>query len=117
MASGFDKTQFRAAPRDWRKRMSDNIAFALLTYTAIQIMLTIEQLKRHDGTFLPYLALVVLVGGVMPACRWMERRWERIGPVGGLDPAFAPRFRKERALLWLAAIALPCSIAALARIA
>ena len=40
--------QFTAAarPRDWRKAMSDNVAYALLVYTALQIFMTIGAMKN-----------------------------------------------------------------------
>ena len=31
---------------DWRRKMSDHIAYALLTYTALQIFVTIGALKK-----------------------------------------------------------------------
>ena len=56
-------TEMHAAPRvrDWRKRMSDNIAYALLVYTALQIFMTMGALHGKGGSILPYFALVVLV--------------------------------------------------------
>ena len=54
MAKAFDRndahsTDSAYVPRerklDWRKRMSDNIAYALLVYTALQIWVTVHALK------------------------------------------------------------------------
>ena len=59
---------------DWRKRMSDNIAYALLVYTGMQIFVTVQALKLEGMSILPYLALVVLVAAIIPACRAFERR-------------------------------------------
>ena len=78
---------------DWRRRMSDHIAYALLAYTGLQIFVTMTALKSGTGSILPYFALVVLVAAIIPGCRMFERRWE------GLSD--------ERAFVWLAAIGLP----------
>jgi hypothetical protein len=59
---------------DWRRKISDHIAYALLVYTSFQIFLTMTALRLSAGSLLPYLALVVLVA-VIPACRRVERRW------------------------------------------
>lgn len=92
---------------DWRKRMSDNIAYALLTYTALQIFMTMGSLHSRSGSLLPYFALVMLVVAIIPACRHFERRWARLDDSQALDPSFARRFRHDRAWLWVLAIGLP----------
>ena len=94
-------------PLDWRKRMSDNIAYALLVYTGLQIFVTMGALKTHGASLLPYLALVILVGAIIPSCRRFERRWNRLTPVQAADPALAHYYRRDRALLWALALGLP----------
>ena len=54
--------------------MSDNVALALV-YTGMQIFMTVGAMKQGVSSIVPYLALVVLVAGIIPACRWFERRW------------------------------------------
>ena len=98
---------------DWRRKMSDNIAYALLAYTALQIFVTMGALKTAGGSLLPYLALVVLVGAIIPACRRFERRWNRLSDVQAHDPAMAAFFRRDRAVLWLLAIGLPFALTGL----
>ena len=93
--------------RDWRKGMSDNIAWALLVYTALQIFVTVHALKKGSSTILPYLALIALVAAIIPACRWFEKRWQDIGDEAAADPAYAGAYRRDRLLLWLIAIGLP----------
>ncbi|MFA7587378.1 MAG: hypothetical protein WCY11_14500 [Novosphingobium sp.] len=100
-------------PLDWRRRMSDNIAYALLVYTALQIFVTIGALKTGGGSLLPYLALIVLVAGIIPGCRQFERRWNRLSDAQAADPAFAGYYRRDQVLLWLAAIGLPIALAGL----
>ena len=94
-------------PLDWRKRMSDNIAYALLVYTGLQIFVTMGALKANGPSLLPYLALVILVIGIIPACRRFERRWNRLSDEQAADPALARYYRHDRLLLWVLAIGLP----------
>ena len=95
---------------DWRRKMSDNIAYALLVYTALQIFVTMGALKTTGGSLLPYLALVVLVGAIIPACRRFERRWNRLSDEQASDPALAAYYRRDRLALWLLAIGLPFAL-------
>lgn len=94
-------------PLDWRKRISDNIAYALLVYTALQIFVTMGALHSKSSSFLPYFVLVVLIAAIIPACRLFERRWQRLDEVQAADPVLAPRFRRDRAALWIMAVGLP----------
>jgi hypothetical protein len=98
---------------DWRRRMSDNIAYALLVYTGLQIFVTMGALKAEGGSLLPYLALVILVGAIIPACRRFEHRWNRLSDVQAADPAMSRYFRRDRIALWLLAIGLPFVITGL----
>ena len=108
-ASGSD------APRalDWRKRMSDNIAYALLVYTALQIFVTMGALHGHGGSVLPYFTLVMLVAAIIPACRLFERRWNRLGDAEAADPARRSAYRRDRLMLWFLAIGLPFAVTGL----
>ena len=101
---------------DWRKAMSDNIAAALLVYTGLQIFVTTTTVKAGGASMLPYLALAVLVLAVIPACRQFERRWDRLTQLEAIDPALAPRFRRDRLALWLAALGLPFLVAGVYRL-
>jgi hypothetical protein len=102
-----------ATPRrtlDWRKRMSDHIAYALLVYTGLQIFVTAGALRDSGLTVLPYLALIVLVIAIIPACRRFERRWNRLSDEQAADPTLATYYRRDRTMLWLLAIGLPFAI-------
>jgi hypothetical protein len=94
-------------PLDWRKRMSDNIAYALLVYTGLQIFVTMGALKAEQATVLPYLALVVLVAAIIPACRRFENRWNRLSDAQAADPLLVRYYRRDQVLLWILAIGLP----------
>ena len=100
-------------PLDWRKRMSDNIAYALLVYTALQIFVTMNALHGQGGSLLPYFALVMLVAAIIPACRRFERRWARLSDVQAADPEYASYYRRDRLWLWVMAIGLPFAVTAL----
>lgn len=97
----------RSRTLDWRKRMSDNVAFALLVYTSLQIFVTTAALRISGSTALPMLALVVLVAAIIPLCRRFEKRWEAIGDEAAADPALKPRYRRDQLVLWVIAIGLP----------
>jgi uncharacterized iron-regulated membrane protein len=92
---------------DWRKKMSDNVAYALLVYTTLQIFVTMGELHGKGGSMLPYLALIVLVAAIIPACRMFEKRWLNISDEAAADPALTKAFRRDQVLLWLLAIGLP----------
>ena len=109
-----------AAPaRDYRKAMSDNIAYALLAYTGLQIFVTMRALEGTTGSLLPYLALVVLVAAIIPGCRRFEQRWEWLSARAAQDPELthdlADKFARDRMLLWALAIGLPLVLTALFR--
>ncbi|MEO0061461.1 MAG: hypothetical protein RLZZ08_21 [Pseudomonadota bacterium] len=107
-------TQKRADQKqDWRRRMSDHVAFALLGYTALQIFVTMQALKNESGSILPYFALIVLVAAIIPGCRWFEKRWDGLSDAEAHDPALGAAFRRDRLALWLCAMGLPFALTAL----
>ena len=93
--------------RDWRKAMSDHVAYGLLAYTTLQIFVTVKALAEGSSGLLPYLALVVLVAGIIPVCRWYEKRWADLTDAQAVDPSYAPAFKRDIAALWAMAIGLP----------
>ena len=105
-------THTASRPRDWRKAMSDNVALALLVYTGMQIFMTVGAMKQGVSSIVPYLALVVLVAGIIPACRWFERRWSHLSDDDAADITLKPAFRRDQILLWVLAIGLPAVLTA-----
>lgn len=104
----FERPHAARHPLDWRKAMSDNVAYALLVYTALQIFMTISAMKNlAAGSILPYFSLIVLVAAIIPACRRFERRWEKLDDERAHDPSMRGYYRRDQALLWLLAIGLP----------
>ncbi|HEX7710902.1 MAG TPA: hypothetical protein VF418_08165 [Sphingomonadaceae bacterium] len=92
---------------DWRKRMSDHIAYGLLVYTGLQIFVTMGALKTGGESILPYFALVILVAAVIPVCRLFERRWDGLSDEQAANPELADLYKRDRNLVWAAAIGLP----------
>ncbi|MBD3729908.1 MAG: hypothetical protein IE933_09400 [Sphingomonadales bacterium] len=92
---------------DWRRKMSDNVAYALLIYTALNIFVVIHALKGGGSSLLPYFALIVLVAAIIPACRWFEARWQVLDDDHAADPALRGNFRHDQLWLWITAIGLP----------
>ncbi|WP_395329087.1 hypothetical protein WBP06_14370 [Novosphingobium sp. BL-8H] len=97
---------------DFRRKMSDHIAYALLVYTALQIFVTIGALKAGGESLLPYLALVILVIAIIPACRRFEARWNRLSDEQAHDPSLQPFYRRDLMMLWGLAIGLPFALTA-----
>ena len=102
-----------ARPLDWRKRMSDHIAYALLVYTALQIFVTMGTMHGGGGSMLPYFALIILVAAIIPACRRFEKRWNRLSDGQAADPQFASFYRRDQMWLWILAIGLPFAVSGL----
>jgi len=99
-----------ARRRDWRKAMSDHVAYGLLAYTGLQIFVTVKALSEGTSGLLPYLALIVLVAGIIPALRWFERRWVSLDDAAAEDETYAPAFRRDVTALWLMAVGLPFAL-------
>lgn len=101
---------------DWKKRMSDHIAAALLIYTGLHIFVTMKSLNSHGDSILPYFGLVFLVGAVIPACRLFEKRWERLVASGAPDGELRGLFRRDLVVLWGAALSLPLIVTGLVKV-
>jgi hypothetical protein len=99
-----------AKVRDWRKTMSDHVAYGLLTYTGLQIFVTVKALSEGTSGLLPYMALIVLIAGIIPVCRWFEKRWAVLDDAQAVDPSYAPLFRRDVIALWAMVIGLPFAL-------
>ena len=107
-------TQKRAGTKlDWRRKMSDHVAYGLLVYTGLQIFVTMSVLKAGQGSILPYFALIVLVVAIIPGCRMFEKRWETLSDSEASNPELADRFKRDRLLVWLFAFGLPFGLTGL----
>ena len=104
----------RAARKlDWRRKMSDHVAYGLLVYTGLQIFVTMSALKVGQGSILPYFALIVLVAAIIPGCRMFEKRWESLSDSDAANPELADRFKRDRLLVWFFALSLPLALTGL----
>lgn len=103
----------QAPARDWRKAMSDHVAYALLVYTGVTIFVTIKALEEGTSSTLPYMALIVLVAGIIPVCRWFEKRWADLDDDTASSPRAPAGFRRDMLALWAMAIGLPLVLTAL----
>lgn len=101
--------------RDWRKAMSDNVALALIVYTALQIFVTVNAIKEGVSSTLPYFALIFLVAAIIPACRWFERRWIHLSDEEAHSEVLSGAYRRDQFLLWAIAIGLPFLLTAIAK--
>ena len=104
------------ATPDWRKRMSNQVAWALLVYTALQIFLTMGALEGRRASLLPYFALVALVGAIIPLCRGCDRRWQGLDERAAHAPAMQGAYRRDCQVLWALAIGLPLAMTAVLRL-
>ena len=95
---------------DWRRRMSDNVAYALLVYTGLQIWVTMGTLKNGSGSIMPYFALIILIAAIIPGCRMFEKRWDGLSDSEAANPELRDRFRRDQLLLWVSAIGLPFAL-------
>jgi hypothetical protein len=101
---------------DWKRRMSDNVAYALLVYTGLQIFVTMGALRSEHGSILPYFGLVLLVAAIIPGCRLFEKRWERLAATNAPREELAPLFVRDVAVLWIAAIGLPLVVTGIIKV-
>ena len=105
--SSVDETGKSRKAIDWKRRMSDHVAYALLVYTGLQIFVTMGALRSEHGSILPYFGLVLLVAAIIPGCRMFEKRWERLAESDEPRENLGSRFVRDVATLWIAAIGLP----------
>jgi hypothetical protein len=105
--SSVEETGKRRKAIDWKRRMSDHVGYALLVYTGLQIFVTMGALRSEHGSILPYFGLVLLVVAIIPGCRMFEQRWDRLAGSEASREDLTHLFRRDIAILWIAAIGLP----------
>jgi len=115
--SSTEETEKGRKPIDWKRRVSDHVAFALLAYTGLQIYVTMGALRSEHGSILPYFALVLLVVAIIPGLRLLERRWERLADSGAPREQLTALYRRDLVALWVAAIGLPFVVTGIVKLA
>jgi len=101
---------------EWRQSMSDNVAFALIAYTGLNIFLTVGAIQETGLRSLSMVCLIILVGAIIPACRAFEKRWRDISDEAAHDPSLRPVYRRDQIVLWLLAVGLPSALTGLFRL-
>ncbi len=95
---------------DWRRSISDHVAYALLVYTTLQIFFTVHALNEGASGLIPYVALIVLVAGIIPVWRWFESRWRDLDDAEAANPAHTAAFRRDIMAIWALAVGLPLGL-------
>lgn len=91
---------------NWKKRISVNLAGALLMLAALQILCFGALAEELDSPLISLVGLVIVGGLAMPAMRRMEARWHaEADHYAGEE--MAERFASVRNALWLGALMLP----------
>lgn len=101
------------AHKSYAKRISDHVAVGLVVYTLALIFITSPAMESDGTSILPYFMLVVFVAMVIPACRKIERRWEKLEASDLGDGGLQTRFTMDRVKIWVAAIVIPVILAVL----
>lgn len=99
-----------ARPVDWRKSMSDNVAYALIVYTGLQIFLTVDAIKETGLRSLAMLCLIILIVAIIPACHKLDKRWRDLSEGDAHDATLAGAYRRDQVLLWVMALGLPFAL-------
>lgn len=92
---------------NWKKRISNNAAAALLLFTLLHIACFVALSGVIGSGIAHFLGIAILVGLVIPALARFEARWHGDALAGLTDAELAVRFRTERVWLWLAAVIAP----------
>jgi hypothetical protein len=97
------------------KRMSDNIALAMIVYTLMLIFMVTPALETRGMSIFPYFLLVFLVALAIPFGHNLERRWSLLEGSELSTKGLNLRFAFDRIKLWLAAVGLPLLLSFLAQ--
>lgn len=108
-------TAKREYPLDWRKKMSDHVAWALIVYTGLHIFATMSAMKATGMKAFALLALIILVVGIIPSCRKFEKSWREISDEQASDVAYEGAFKRDLTMLWGLALGLPFVLTAIFR--
>lgn len=97
----------------WERRISNHVAYALLAYTGLQIFVVMNAMRGEGMSILPYMGLIALVGIVIPLCRRVEKRWQKLGQNEGPGQSQQSQdqlmqvYRSDRLAIWLFALGFP----------
>jgi hypothetical protein len=112
------RTEYRTksgSHKGFAKRMSDNIAIAMIIYTLMLIFMVTPALESGGMSIFPYFLLVFLVALAIPFGHSLERRWEALDGSELSNKGLNLRFNFDRIKLWVAAIGLPVALSLIAQ--
>lgn len=93
--------------KSWRRRMSNNLAAALVTFAGLQIFVISAVVAIGATTLLYHIGIAILIAAVIPAARNLDRRWEALSQSDLSNQGLAVRFRMDQLKLWTATLLLP----------
>lgn len=93
--------------KTYTKRISDNIAYALIVYTMMLIFLVAGAIKTSSMSIFPYLLLMLFVAVVIPMARKLEKKWEVLDESELSDNSLRNRYNMDRTKLWISTLSIP----------
>lgn len=109
MASMFpgSRAPTHSSARSWHRRMSNNLAAALVTFAGLQIVVISAVVATGTTTLLYHIGIAILIGAIIPTARNLERRWEYLSRSDLPSDGLAARFRMDQLKLWTGTLLLP----------
>ena len=95
------------ASQCWLRKMSNNLAAALVTFAGLQIFVISSVVATGATTLLYHVGIAVLIAAAIPAARSLERRWEALSQSNLPHQGLAVRFRRDQVKLWMCTLLLP----------
>lgn len=117
--AGGHASQNRASSKPkkcYTKRISDNIAYALIVYTMMLIFLVAGAIKTDGVSIMPYILLMLFIVFVIPMARKLEKKWEMLDQSELSDSSLKRRYNIDRTKLWIGTFALPLFLTAVCTI-
>lgn len=109
-AAGGRASQNRASSKSektYTKRISDNIAYALIVYTMMLIFLVAGAIKTSGMSVMPYILLMLFVAFVIPMARKLEKKWEMLDQSELSESSLKRRYNIDRTKLWIGTLVFP----------
>lgn len=93
--------------KSYAKRITDNIAYALIIYTLMLIFLVAGAITTNSMSVAPYLLLMLFIALVIPMARKLEKKWEMLDGSELSHSSLRKRFAIDRTKLWFGTFSLP----------
>jgi fatty acid desaturase len=95
--------------KNYAKRISNNIAAALVVYTLLLIFIATPAMDSGASIW-PFFFLVLLVVAVIPFFRNMDKRWQALDRSEVSSEDLEGRFAFDRIKLWTLTLAIPIAL-------